>query len=1549
MTESRQSSLIDSIAIANGEMTPQKPVNDALSIFFASPISKPHAESLKKPPKKKALKRKRSTEHQLDDMEYYMPDNNNRFEEETLIGNQTTEVIDTSMLAQGMIDEDTFIHKLDNSALAVNPARIEDKKKFLFNNPESDAMDGYELSFCFNPTLALSRRMRTSTPLRPPNKKAKMCFQNEDRDDVHINSKLKDFSLNSSNMFKSEKSLLGESVNDVDSTFTQNVKARPSKFSYPNKAQIEHFMIENAVLPKSDLIDISMDPVKDWSAKDKMKLEKYANLTSKVGRSHHAPSTHQKISNNSGWQGVQNKEAVFEERASVSNFFDPTLPSTDCHRINVKKFAKNMVCSNSEVSSQVQLITSTKALPTSPRGCDYGVNYSIINSTINCGRKAQATSAHSARFASDKDLLNVVTNNQNLSDNIKNVQGKDILAVPSQFLPHPNDVPSFQSAAGKKIQLTAVARDRARSLFEDIIKGTGDTLENNQPVLSFDNNSSIDFTHASHLETDGESSLVNPNGIHETITVPNQLEVNESVVTLSQSFIWRELKKNADKKVVVESKQLKFGILWSSTKSADGVQYFRGEGQVQSVMSIEPLEDVRVPGSLCHLPEALHMGNHAHLLPNVAILPSIEFGQEVGNVSRSNLNLGECSDIKSGLSEKNMNVECRRNMASDKTFQKSIKKVHAENLVNLDDVDNKENLFYEGICLDKSETTSSPGTCKLNQELNSEVGFSDRGAFVGSQTYSSTTGKTDYYNYPAFAGFTTAGGHKVSVNPKFLEKAKSLLSDVTAEEHESCAERDSSVAPGTLDDRQSNQDGETFPCFPTARGKLIDTSEIAPSKVQELFDGFDQIDPFERSCHSVNDKADLFHVDRHVADYEEQKNSSEFLTPFLSSGSGKTVTVSKEFLANARKCLPTCDNDRSLQKCSDFQRLDGKGAFFFSTGRGNPVTVSNDSLLKAKKFLQTCESDEVNDENITSSSNTNVCNAPMFEGSVPSFSTGRGKQVPVSNKSLEKVQKMFAGNFESKEKSLLSSCNLEEMKRDGMDMKIDAINVTNKFEIPFRKSASITETPLLNNKADEGCNLDFARDVLANERKNQAAIIRMKSKNKTSHPILGSLSSLRANSKMRVSLKEAVGHKTPSCHVIEDLLDNGVLPATLNVCSLNAEDHKFYASDMTERKNLKTFITTDGGIVIPDESGEIGKKEFHKALLAAPGVSPASVDKRWTFNHYRWIVWKLASMEKAFPVEFGGRCLTVDVVFSQLKFRYDAEITLGRRSSLKRIFERDDTAKRGMVLCIADVQRSERKDGHFTLLLTDGWYSIPAVLDELLNSLVDTGKIKVGVKLCIFGSELVGSDEACSPLDAVETISLKLHGNSTRRARWNCKLGFIYGQVPKFALSSLTGTGGNVVCVDVFVTRVYPLLYYEKYPGGGQGVIRSARVEKKFADDFESRRQLYAEKFYEKCEKEYQIRLKKDGRGFHQDSENSDSQDKKSSNDKEESLSDFIKRKMEQEKNLFQSRNVIPLLKIKLAGCHPRDTTIRSGKYVFCVCVRIEMKFVGKCTCLQAS
>lgn len=219
---------------------------------------------------------------------------------------------------------------------------------------------------------------------------------------------------------------------------------------------------------------------------------------------------------------------------------------------------------------------------------------------------------------------------------------------------------------------------------------------------------------------------------------------------------------------------------------------------------------------------------------------------------------------------------------------------------------------------------------------------------------------------------------------------------------------------------------------------------------------------------------------------------------------------------------------------------------------------------------------------------------------------------------------------------------------------------------------------------------------------------------------------------------------------------------------------------------------------------------FHRALCDTPGVDPKLISEKWVYNHYRWIVWKQASMETSFPETMGSLCLTPEQVLLQLKYRYagckmwkilkilirclfakninfilrlryDIEVDHSRRPALRKIMERDDTAAKTLVLCVcgvvsrgqspnrtsrsdtktpqgADAKRCQVENPSAVIWVTDGWYAIKAQLDEPLTAMLHKGRLAIGGKLIIHGAQLVGSQDACSPLEAPESLMLKVLG-----------------------------------------------------------------------------------------------------------------------------------------------------------------------------------------------
>ncbi|XP_026790782.3 breast cancer type 2 susceptibility protein isoform X2 [Pangasianodon hypophthalmus] len=376
-----------------------------------------------------------------------------------------------------------------------------------------------------------------------------------------------------------------------------------------------------------------------------------------------------------------------------------------------------------------------------------------------------------------------------------------------------------------------------------------------------------------------------------------------------------------------------------------------------------------------------------------------------------------------------------------------------------------------------------------------------------------------------------------------------------------------------------------------------------------------------------------------------------------------------------------------------------------------------------------------------------------------------------------------------------------------------------------------------------------------------------KKKRQRVRPLPGTFYLAKTSGVTRVSLKEAVGYKCPELHTEEQLYQHGVSFKVSQITSENAEAFRFSCDEFFKHDILREtggVQLADGGWLIPDNRGMLGKEEFYRALCDTPGVDPKLISEAWVYNHYRWVVWKRASMERAFPEVMGGRCLTPEQVLLQLKLRYDVEVDHSRRSALKKIMERDDTPAKTIVLCVCGIAKCDHSPvgseeaidttdkkpemPAAVIWLTDGWYSIKALLDFPLSTLLRKGRLRVGVKLLIHGAELIGSQDACPPLEAPDSLMLKISANSTRRARWDTKLGFHKDPRPfSLLLSSLYANGGVVSCVDIIVLRSYPTQWMEKKPGS-VFVFRNERAEEREAARYNSTKQKTMELLFSKIQ-----------------------------------------------------------------------------------------------------
>ena len=151
--------------------------------------------------------------------------------------------------------------------------------------------------------------------------------------------------------------------------------------------------------------------------------------------------------------------------------------------------------------------------------------------------------------------------------------------------------------------------------------------------------------------------------------------------------------------------------------------------------------------------------------------------------------------------------------------------------------------------------------------------------------------------------------------------------------------------------------------------------------------------------------------------------------------------------------------------------------------------------------------------------------------------------------------------------------------------------------------------------------------------------------------------------------------------------------------------------------------------------------------------------------------------------------------------RYEREINLAQRSSIKRIQEQDSSAAIPLVLCVSDIRWAEPPEAREMnpdeepllviagLELTDGWYRIRANIDMTLRSAVERGRIVVGCKLAISGARVSSPSRHLSAarwveprVDTYQMIARRIQ-RSKRRSRSAHEILSPFHPPPKFAQS----------------------------------------------------------------------------------------------------------------------------------------------------------------------
>ena len=674
---------------------------------------------------------------------------------------------------------------------------------------------------------------------------------------------------------------------------------------------------------------------------------------------------------------------------------------------------------------------------------------------------------------------------------------------------------------------------------------------------------------------------------------------------------------------------------------------------------------------------------------------------------------------------------------------------------------------------------------------------------------------------PSFRGFSTAKGSHFKPSEDALNKAKSLFGDDLRENTETETSNQSS----------GSHVPQNFAGFQTAKGSKLDISEEALNKVKNMFAEDDlqkmpkekQIEKIEKSEVNEPKKSDEFQgfssakgTKLQISDEALAKASNIFketetelqnkidepmhIKEFqgFSTAKGTKFQISEEALHKAKSIFKESNTEsEALVKASGIfkesetklgskidETVQIKEFQGFLTAKGTKFQISDEALHKARNIFN--ENDAESEDQIEEASASSISSQPMkFKG----FSTGSGSKMQISDEALQKAKSLFDEGSKIK--------NIDEFKENiDENVKKRKFNDSGDAQEELSKKACLSETK---SDTDEVMEDAFNDDFEVNTQVlRDVERLAFQSPFKTNCKLIGvpnvDSKTLEQRRQLRLKQKEVIftgkifqGSLTLSkkkknmnlknlSNELNDEEDvaksHEILDSTLEMTSELAKDHVFIG-----RKYFKEEILTsqpyvelgDSAKVIFNDAGNIDFEAIFDAFRSSPGVNPSKIDENWVRNHYRWIVWKLASYERRFP-GLNQSFLHPHQVLLQLRYRYDLEIEGQSRSALRRIYEKDDVPSKCLLLVIAEMIKT---NDYIFMELSDGWYSIGCkVTDESFN------KLKPGMKIVTFGAELVNHDQPCSPLEAPapETEDkgspiLKMHFNSTRRARWHSKLG----------------------------------------------------------------------------------------------------------------------------------------------------------------------------------
>ncbi|XP_018495367.1 uncharacterized protein LOC100908513 [Galendromus occidentalis] len=603
----------------------------------------------------------------------------------------------------------------------------------------------------------------------------------------------------------------------------------------------------------------------------------------------------------------------------------------------------------------------------------------------------------------------------------------------------------------------------------------------------------------------------------------------------------------------------------------------------------------------------------------------------------------------------------------------------------------------------------------------------------------------------------------------------------------------------------------------------------------------------------------------------DKRKPPKLKSAFVTAG-GRSTSVSYEALQAARKKLE--DISAPPTQSTPTAEIDTG----FKSGRGDAVKVSLGALSASKKVLERADDRagsqplpefRVDDpERKPTAPSTSKPIIPSGSSGyrnqstpVLGFRTARGTAQKVSEKALKQVRLMFREEFSEVPDD---DGHIEEPKKEtearvasgfstarGESMLISTENMDNARKLledtdqgkDKRLSGAQSHTDA---QSDSRCPVrDISKDRIQDSKTPARRIAGLKRRTPMCQTPLNLLSSpitpLQAPSRSSNSNASKLSASTPSRSIQQEkcLIKKSRLLEGMK--ETGTGEHTPYRKKLTDLTLIDNACAqADSSRFRDDISGRIVylddvKRSFRREIE----VQSSNFDS-WFANHFEMVVWKLASYSSRVK-ELAG-CLIFENVLDQLEHRWNVELN-GQRSPLRMIVERDAPAEATLVLLVKDVQSKY-------LIVSDGWYSVPCDVDGPLQSLMTKGLLRIGQKLCVCGAQLRGAPNGVDPLQ-LEDARLSIRYNSTRRARWYAKMGYLKKSllVPLF---SVVLDGGCLPAVRVKISSCSPLMFFEKFSQGGS-IVRPEAAERKERKNYCEQIESIQEKIREEVLRELEL------------------------------------------------------------------------------------------------